>query len=122
VPIITPTELASYLERDLTENITLKATLANDIVAELVYPSGLPATIPTRIKTITLEVGARSVRNSNGYSSETIDDYTYRRPDGTREAGIYLTQSERDDLLAALGRPRINSIRLTSALTRVTEL
>lgn len=119
MPIITDVELASYLERDLTANITLKATLANGIVEELVYPDGLPDTIPTRIRTITLEVGARSIRNADGYSSETIDDYTYRRPDGTREAGVYLTPAERDELLGLIGRKQTRSIRLTSALTRL---
>lgn len=121
MPIITDAELASYLERPVDANITLKAELANGIVGEFLYPDGdVPTAIPTRVRAITLEVGARGVRNANGYSSETIDDYTYRRPDGTREAGIYLTDGERDELLNLIGKPgkRVRSVRLTSALTR----
>lgn len=121
MPIITGEQLASYLDVALTDNITLKANLADGIVAELIYPTGtLPETIPARVTAITLEVGARAVRNTDGYSSETIDDYTYRRPDGTREAGIYLTAGEKRELRGIADGSTQRSVRLTSALTRIT--
>lgn len=117
MPIITDVELAAWLDRDVTANLTLKATLADQIVTELLYPETVPALIPARVKAITLEVAARSVRNPNGYSSETVDDYTYRRDADTRQAGVYLTAAERAELLGAIGLgSSFRSVRLISAL------
>lgn len=118
MPVITDAELAAWLDRDITPNLTLKATLANGLVTELIYANAVPSTIPSRVKAITLEVAARSVRNPNGYSSETVDDYTYRRDAGTRQAGVYLTEAETLELLGLSGRPRssMRSIQLGSPL------
>ena len=99
MPIINDTDLASYLEREVTTNLTLKANLANDIVEELPYGTPLAEPYPARVRAITLEVAARAVRNPEGYSSETVDDYTYRRDAATRQAGVYLTDAERAELL-----------------------
>lgn len=66
---------------------------------------------------IALEVVARAYRNPGGYSSETVDDYTYRRETATRAAGVYLTADERAELAAlnpAAPRPRVRSVRLRS--------
>ncbi|MEQ7847725.1 Gp19/Gp15/Gp42 family protein [Nocardioides kribbensis] len=118
MPIITPTELAAWVDQPETPNLILKANLADQIVTEAIYPTGLPVTIPARVKAIVLEVAARAVRNPNGYSSETVDDYTYRRDADTRQAGIYLTDAERIELLGLTGvqRSGVRSIRLTSPL------
>jgi hypothetical protein len=96
--IITKAELASYLrDPDVNTNTDadLIVSLADGLVAEIV---GAPTTVPTRVKAITLEVAARAWRNPKGYSSETIDDYTYRRDADTRRAGVYLTDGERAEL------------------------
>lgn len=107
MPIITDTELASYLEREVTPNLTLKANLANDIVEELPYSTPLTEPYPARVRAITLEVAARAVRNPNGYASESGDDYAYRRDPETRQAGVYLTDSERAELLGfGVTKPR----------------
>lgn len=107
MPIITDAELASYLETTVTASLTMKANMSDKLVTELIYASGLPATIPTRVKAITLEVAARAVRNPGGYSSETVEDYTYRLPTETRQAGIYLTPGERAELLGLDGVPQV---------------
>ena len=98
--VIDSADLTSYL-RDDTAEVTLYVELANGIVTDLV---GTLVTIPTRVRAITLEVAARAYRNPNGYSSETIDDYTYRRDADTRQAGVYLTAAERAELLGLAGR------------------
>lgn len=99
--IITTADLASYL-RDSTlatdPNLGFVVDLANGLVEEVVgVPTGTP---PARVTAITLEVAARAWRNPQGYSSETIDDYTYRRDADTRRAGVYITDGERAELQA----------------------
>jgi len=119
VDIITAEELALYLDVDLTASLSMKVDLANAIVSDLPYRTPLVDPVPSRIQAITLEVAARAVRNPNGYSSETIDDYTYRRDADTRQAGIYVTDSERAELLALRSvRPRgsFYSVGLASPL------
>ena len=116
--IITDTELASYLERAVTPALTMKVDLANDLVLELPYATPLAEPYSARVRAITLEVAARAVRNPNGASSETVDDYTYRLPSETRQAGVYLTDAERAELLALGGVSRGTSytIAMTSPL------
>lgn len=100
--IIDDGELTSYL-RQPGADVALYVELANGIVGELV---GNADTIPTRVKAITLEVAARAYRNPNGYSSETVDDYTYRRDADTRQAGVYLTNAEAAEVLRLTGQAR----------------
>lgn len=96
--IIITSELASYLRDDEVagDGADLLVELANEVVTERY---GETSPVPARVRAITLEVAARAWRNPDGYSSETIDDYTYRRDAETRRAGIYLTAGE----LAELG-------------------
>lgn len=95
--IITTGDLASYL--DDTSAVgprgDLLVELANDLVSDA-YGDATP--IPSRVKAVTLEVAGRAFRNPGGYSSETVDDYTYRRDADTRQAGVYLTPSEAAEL------------------------
>lgn len=99
--IITTAELASYLRTSEVAEMGLVVELANGIVSEVWTLGATPA--PARVRAITLEVAARSWRNPEGYSSETVDDYTYRRDADTRAAGIYLTDAERAALLGLNG-------------------
>jgi uncharacterized protein (DUF58 family) len=112
--IITDSDLASYL-RQPDADVALYTDLANGVVGDLI---GAVDPVPTRIKAITLEVGARAFRNPNGYSSETVDDYTYRRDADTRQAGVYLTDAERAELLtlAGKGQRTFYTVGLTSPL------
>ena len=96
-------DLASYL-RDSTvsgNDADFVVDLANGIVGDVI---GTLDPIPTRVRAITLEIAARAWRNPNGYSSETIEDYTYRRDAETRQAGVYLTPSESAELLSITGK------------------
>lgn len=47
--------------------------------------------VPDIAKAVVLAAAARRWRNPDGFSSETIDDYTYRRPSGATEL---LTEGE----------------------------
>lgn len=118
-PIITSADLASYLREPNPDSaaISLYVELANGIVTEA-FPGSVPSTAPTRLKAITLEVAARAYRNPNGYSSETVDDYTYRRDTDTRAAGVYLTDGERAELttISGGGIRRAGTIPMTSPL------
>lgn len=92
--IITPQDLASYLD-DPSLVTSNRAILLVDLANSLITDSyGTATRVPTNVKVVTLEVAARAFRNPGGYSSETIDDYTYRRDADTRQAGIYLTDAE----------------------------
>jgi hypothetical protein len=101
--VISADELASYLRNPALSSDSSFAyivDLANGLVGDLI---GTATTLPIRVKTITLEVAARAWRNPNGYSSETVDDYTYRRDPNTRQAGVYLTDDERGEILQLVG-------------------
>ena len=105
--VITADDLAAYLRvtyDELDAGVDLLIDLANGVVQEV---TGDLDDYTARQRAIALEVAARAYRNPEGYSSETIDDYTYRRDAETRQAGVYLTASERDELngTTATARP-----------------
>lgn len=97
--IIEPPDLTSYLRvADPDQGVVdLLTELANGIVSEL--PATFTNPVPTRVKAITLEVAARAYYNPEGLSYERGDDYGYGRATDTRNAGVYLTESERAELL-----------------------
>jgi hypothetical protein len=70
-----------------------------------------------RAKAIGLEAAKRAMEL---YDSESVDDYTMRRRNGSTRAGVHLTDDERAELLsvaaAASGssRSRVRSVRLRS--------
>ena len=103
--IILADELASYLRDDsLTgADLDLIVELANGVVSDALGPQAADYEPSARVRAITLEIAARAYRNPQGYSSETIDDYTYRRDADTRQAGVYLTASELDELQLSAG-------------------
>lgn len=110
-------ELASYLPE--TASNPDRAQLLADLTLALVY-SVIDEDVASGslvAKGVGLEVAARAFRNADGYSSETVDDYTYRRDAATRSAGVYLTADERSTLLGlstTTARPRVRSVRLSS--------
>ena len=115
--LFTLDELASYPG---TEGIPpATAELLRDLTFGLIYEL-VPAEVAeasTLARSIALEATARAYRNPNGYASETVDDYTYRRPTVTASSGVYLTADERSQLLAlstTTARPRVRSVRLRS--------
>lgn len=114
--MFTADELASYLQVDAINPAT--ASLLIDLTEGLVLDVvGASQALHPRVKPIELEVAARAYRNANGYASETVDDYTYRRAAGTAAAGVYLTESERATLLAVKAggvSSRVRSVRLRS--------
>ena len=110
-------ELASYLP-ETAENPE-RAQLLADLTLGLIYTVIPQQTADGSLvaKAVGLEVAARAYRNADGYSSETVDDYTYRRDAATRSAGVYLTADERSTLLSldtSTARSRVRSVRLRS--------
>lgn len=69
--------------------------LVNGVVEEV---TGVLDPEPARVQAIRLEVAARAIRNPEGLTSETIDDYTWRAQPA--RAGVYLTLDERQELIA----------------------
>jgi hypothetical protein len=114
--VFTLDELASYLPEAAADEE--RATLLRDLTVGLIYTVIPQADADASIvaKGIALEVAARAYRNVDGYSSETVDDYTYRRDAATRSPGVYLTGEERALLrqLTATPRARTRSRRLRS--------
>lgn len=103
-PAIDVAALASYLAiDDLAQDsrAELLIELTNGLIEEVCGEGPYPA----HVAAVALEVAARAYRNPDGFSSETIDDYTYRRDAATRQAGVYLTDEERSRLCG--GAPRV---------------
>lgn len=113
-------ELFAYLP-DTAANEE-RATLLRDLTLGVIYAVVPPALADQSLvaKAIGLEVAARAFRNADGYTSESVDDYTYRRGTKTGDAGVYLTGEERTQLLAMTETPRarVRSVRLRSAVQR----
>lgn len=109
-------ELASYLQVDTVQAGT--GALLHDLTEAVVVDAvGFAEVSHPRVKPIALEVAARAYRNANGYQSETVDDYTYRRASGTGAAGVYLTDDERATLIGIKTgySSRVRSVRFVSA-------
>ena len=110
-------ELAFYLPETASDpdRAGLLRELTIDLIGEIA-PDAVTSS-SAQAKAVALEVAARAYRNADGYSSETVDDYTYRRDAATRSAGVYLTADERATLLSLsteTARPRVRSVRLRS--------
>lgn len=113
--LITLSELASYLP-DSAANPT-RAQLLIDLTAAVIYAEVPQATADASLvaKAVALEVAARAFRNSEGFTMERVDDYTYRRDTATRAAGVYVTGEERVQLQRlAAPRTRVRSLRMRS--------
>jgi hypothetical protein len=113
--LLSVAELASYLP-DTASNPT-RAQLLVDLTTAVIYAE-VPQAIadPSLVaKAVALEVAARAYRNSDGFSSESVDDYTYRRDSATRAAGVYVTGEERV-MLQRLQTPRtrVRSLKFRS--------
>lgn len=60
-------------------------------LAMLVSEGAPPASVVAMIEANAV---VRKVRNPEGYTSETIDDYTYRRGEDSRRGELFLTDDE----------------------------
>lgn len=115
--LFTDDELASYpgVESPVAAETV---ELLREIAAAQIYRIVPQATADNdaQVKGIALEVVARALRNTSGYQSETVDDYTYRRASGTGAAGVYLTAEEKSQLSGVLpgGGSRVRSVRFSS--------
>lgn len=97
-PIIDSSDLASY--RGANTDIILE--LANELVLDII---GDLTPLPARVRAITLEVAARATRNPDGVTSQTssIDDWTRtKRWEAAAQAGVYVSDAERVELLSFL--------------------
>jgi hypothetical protein len=112
--LFTLVELASYLPE--TASNPTRALLLSDLTAAVVYAEVPQAVADASLvaKAVGLEVAARAYRNSEGFSMESVDDYTYRRDASTRAAGVYLTGDEKARLQQLVATPhnRVRSVKL----------
>lgn len=114
MPLFSLDDLVSYLP-DSASN-PARAELIAELTEAVVYAE-VPSVVADAslvAKAVGLEVAARAYRNAEGYSFESVDDYSYRRDSGTRAAGVYLTGDERAQLqkLTATPRARVRSVKL----------
>ncbi len=115
--LVTLTDLAAYLRVSLADLDEPAAVLLNDLAAglfvELVGP--MPVPLPAQVRASALEVVARAYRNPEGYTSETVGEYTYRR--GQAGSGVYLTPAEvvaMREAVAPTSTSRVRSVRLSA--------
>lgn len=76
------------LASDLVRDESGKDWLDPDDPTKLVDP------LPRIVRLITLRCAERSIRNPEGFSSESAGDYSYQRNGATGEGGLYLTERE----------------------------
>lgn len=119
--IINITALSAYpgvkIRSQASADLVLELTngLISDILGDL-------SPIPTQAKAIALKVASRALENPEGAESITtgIDDWKktirYRSSEMADEVGVYLSDAQRDTLLAMLNvdvpRRRVKSIGL----------
>lgn len=118
VDIITASELASWLTRDETANLTLAVELTNEIVSDAWSDTEKALPAPAWVRAIALNVASRAVVNPKGLSSETRswDDVSrterFEGSAAAKQQGVFLTDEERADLAADEGDgiPTVGSI------------
>lgn len=95
--IITDSELASYLQTDVTPQITLITNKTNELVTEAWNDPVDPA--PARVWTVAINVATRAVSNPKGLTSWTRSWDDVSRTErveggGERKYGLFLTDDE----------------------------
>lgn len=100
VDIITPAQLAPYLQTEVTDALTLIAEKTNELVTEAWLDPVEP--VPARVWSVAINVAARAASNPKGLTSWTRswDDIsrTERVEGGDRRFGLFLTDDELAEL------------------------
>lgn len=116
--LFTLPELAAYMQVPSVNEDTgdLLLELATGLIAEVYDPTDevLPDPAPSRLKRIALEVVKRAYLNPNGYASENLADYGYRRGAEAARSGVFLTDPERASVVRASGRSTMRSVKLVT--------
>jgi len=108
VTYATVADVATRLGRPISEPDEVAQVQAWLDDAEAIVLSRIPTLpelvtggVPTVAKLVMVESNAviRKIRNPEGYTSETIDDYTYRYNEQVRRGDIFLTDEEWDLLI-----------------------
>lgn len=98
--IISDAELASYLQTEVSSQITLIVAKTNELVTEAWADPVEP--VPARVWTVAMNVAARAASNPKGLTSWTRswDDIsrTERVEGGNHKFGLFLTDEERVEL------------------------
>lgn len=95
----------SFLDDALNEVVVRRPSLAADITAGLVTQASL-------IRVVTSMV-LRVLKNPDGKSEESIDDYRFKRDDLLAAGALYITDDELA-LLTGVPVPRVRSVRLVA--------
>jgi hypothetical protein len=80
-----------------------------------VSEDGLTATAPDAASVVTVTAALRAYRNPEGFISETLGDYNYRRPEGGQAVGVYLTREERQ-MVKHAAKSTAYTVRTPSAM------
>lgn len=90
------------LESDEDAVIETMITDAQDIVEDAAESAGVPEPTTPRgertFKRIVAAVVIRVLRNPEGYLTETLDDYTYRRDSAVSAGVLYVSDAEVEQL------------------------
>ena len=99
----TVVDVSTRLGRSITDSNEIAQVQAwlEDVEAEILaripdLPALITAGAPTVATVVRVEANAviRKIRNPEGYTSETIDDYTYRYNEQVRRGDIFITDEE----------------------------
>ena len=97
---------------DTDEQSVVKTMIedAQDIVEDAAEAAGIPEPTTDRgersFKRIVAAVVIRVLRNPEGYLTETLDDYTYRRDSAVSAGVLYVSDAEVEQLRPAARRRR----------------
>lgn len=98
------------LEGDEDAVIETMITDAQDIVEDAAESAGIPEPTTARgertFKRIVAAVVIRVLRNPEGYLTETLDDYTYRRDSAVSAGVLYVSDAEVEQLRPVARRRR----------------
>jgi hypothetical protein len=98
------------LEADEDAVIQTMITDAQDIVDDAAEAAGVPESTTERgeraYKRIVATVVIRVLRNPEGYLTETLDDYTYRRDSAVSAGVLYVSDAEVEQLRPVARRRR----------------
>lgn len=83
---------------------------ASDLVREVAGRSylddnGSLLAVPHTVMRVTVAAALRAFQNPGGFTSETLNGYTYQRRDDAATSSVYLTETEVADITRAVTAP-----------------
>lgn len=118
-PLVDPEDLAEWLERPVASLgprawavVSAASSVVRSYASRTWITNGALDVVPDDVKTVTVQLAARTFNNPDGYSTERLGDYSYGLP-ASAVTGLALTSAEK----AILGRYRSSGSGLWSLST-----